>query len=302
MVLVLPDRDHGAPARGRLGQGHGQEPVLDSRGHPGRVHRRRQAQAADEDPAGALGVMIARLGLPALLPLDREQTVLQGDLDVLPLQARHLEGRHQAVPGLGDVEARDPVPQGRQLRALEPRDAIEQPIHLALQALDSRPRHQPAHHGDVLLGQNCNAGATGRPPSIRAVTARAVATAEATTPRCGDRAPGPLEAARSLAHNAAVHDPARRGQVTSWLVRHRVAFEFAVAAGFLVAIAIVAISARDLIEQYEAVRRGSKIEAELDSLRSVITDAETGQRGFLLTGDERYLARSPLTASGDPAE
>jgi PAS domain S-box-containing protein len=89
--------------------------------------------------------------------------------------------------------------------------------------------------------------------------------------------------------------------VTSWLVRHRVAFEFAVAAGFLVAIAIVAISARDLIEQYEAVRRASKIEAELDRLRSVIADAETGQRGFLLTGDERYLAPS-LTAADDSAE
>ena len=89
--------------------------------------------------------------------------------------------------------------------------------------------------------------------------------------------------------------------MTSWLVRHRVALEFAVAAGFLVAIAIVAISARDLIERYEAVRRASTIEADLDRLRSVITDAETGQRGFLLTGDERYLAPS-LTASGDSAE
>jgi PAS domain S-box-containing protein len=89
--------------------------------------------------------------------------------------------------------------------------------------------------------------------------------------------------------------------VTSWLVRHRVAFEFAVAAGFLVAIAIIAISARDLIEQHEVVRRASRIESELDRLRSVITDAETGQRGFLLTGDERYLAPS-LTAPGDSAE
>ncbi|HJV59099.1 MAG TPA: CHASE3 domain-containing protein, partial [Methylomirabilota bacterium] len=89
--------------------------------------------------------------------------------------------------------------------------------------------------------------------------------------------------------------------MTSWLVRHRVAFEFAVAAAILGAIGVVAVSARHLVEQYEAVRRASEIEAELDSLRSVVTDAEAGQRGFLLTGDERYLAPS-LTASIDSAE
>jgi PAS domain S-box-containing protein len=89
--------------------------------------------------------------------------------------------------------------------------------------------------------------------------------------------------------------------VTSWLVRHRVAFEFALAATILGAIAVVAISARHLVEQYEAVRRSSAIVAELDSIRSGVTDAESGQRGFLLSGDERYLAPS-LTASGDIIE
>ena len=89
--------------------------------------------------------------------------------------------------------------------------------------------------------------------------------------------------------------------MTNWLVRHRVAFEFSLAAVILVAIVTVAISARHLVEQYEAVRRSSEIVVELDSIRSGITDAETGQRGFLLTGDERYLAPS-LTASGDIIE
>ncbi len=55
--------------------------------------------------------------------------------------------------------------------------------------------------------------------------------------------------------------------MTSWLVRHRVAFEFAVAAAILGAIGVVAVSARHLVEQYEAVRHASEIEAELDSLR-----------------------------------
>jgi PAS domain S-box-containing protein len=89
--------------------------------------------------------------------------------------------------------------------------------------------------------------------------------------------------------------------VTNWLVRHRVAFEFAVAAAILGAIAVVAVSARHLVEQYEAIRRSSDIVAELDSIRSGVTDSETGQRGFLLTGDERYLAPS-LPASADTIE
>jgi hypothetical protein len=89
--------------------------------------------------------------------------------------------------------------------------------------------------------------------------------------------------------------------VTSWLVRHRVALEFAVAAAILGAIAVVAVSARHLVEQYEAIRRSGEIVVELESIRSGVTEAETGQRGFLLTGDERYLAPS-LTASADIIE
>ena len=89
--------------------------------------------------------------------------------------------------------------------------------------------------------------------------------------------------------------------MTSWLVRHRVALEFAVAAAILGAIAVVAVSARHLVEQYEAIRRSGEIVVELESIRSGVTEAETGQRGFLLTGDERYLAPS-LTASADIIE
>jgi PAS domain S-box-containing protein len=85
--------------------------------------------------------------------------------------------------------------------------------------------------------------------------------------------------------------------VTTWLVRHRVGFEFAAAAAILGAIAVVAVSARHLVEQYEAIRLSSAIVAEVESIRSGITDAETGQRGFLLTGDERYLAPSPAAAA-----
>ena len=37
----------------------------------------------------------------------------------------------------------------------------------------------------------------------------------------------------------------------------------------------------------EALRR--EVIAQLDQLLSTLTDAETGQRGFIITGDERYL-------------
>ena len=89
--------------------------------------------------------------------------------------------------------------------------------------------------------------------------------------------------------------------MTIWLVRHRVAFEFAAAAVILGAIAVVAISTRHLLVEYDAIRRSSEIVAELDSIRSGITDADNGQRGFLLTGDERYLGPSP-TGSADIIE
>ena len=41
------------------------------------------------------------------------------------------------------------------------------------------------------------------------------------------------------------------------------------------------------IHKREALRR--EVIAQLDQLTSTLTDAETGQRGFIITGDERYL-------------
>ncbi|MFT3692520.1 MAG: response regulator [Kofleriaceae bacterium] len=61
----------------------------------------------------------------------------------------------------------------------------------------------------------------------------------------------------------------------------------------LVAAAIIAgLSWRSLITRSaaaDAVHHTEQVEAELNAIVSSITDAETGQRGFLLTGAERYL-------------
>ena len=65
---------------------------------------------------------------------------------------------------------------------------------------------------------------------------------------------------------------------------------FAVA---IVAIAIIALSTYRALDSREAaaesVRHTLEVIQQLEALLSGLKDAETGQRGFLLTGDEKYL-------------
>ena len=82
-----------------------------------------------------------------------------------------------------------------------------------------------------------------------------------------------------------------------WLRRNRMGLAFSVIAGLLLAIALIAFSARRLLAEYEGVQHTTQILTELDAVLSAVTDAETGQRGFLITGDERYLAPY-LSATG----
>lgn len=82
----------------------------------------------------------------------------------------------------------------------------------------------------------------------------------------------------------------RLGGLINWLLRNRTGVAFAAAAGLILAIAVIAVGARDLAEQYQTVRQTGQVLGELDGVLSAVTDAETGQRGFLMTGDERYLA------------
>ncbi len=85
----------------------------------------------------------------------------------------------------------------------------------------------------------------------------------------------------------------------TWLHRNRTSVAFSVAAGLVLAIAVIALGARNLAEQYQTVRQTEQVLGELDGVLSAVIDAEAGQRGFLMTGDERYLA--PYLAAFDAA-
>ncbi|WP_216856331.1 response regulator [Acidisphaera sp. S103] len=58
---------------------------------------------------------------------------------------------------------------------------------------------------------------------------------------------------------------------------------------FLISGAVAYFNIRTLREDNEGIIRSHEIVATLDGLLSTVQDAETGQRGFLLTGDEHYL-------------
>ncbi|MBT1689674.1 response regulator [Dawidia soli] len=49
------------------------------------------------------------------------------------------------------------------------------------------------------------------------------------------------------------------------------------------------ISIQNLLTSTEAVNHTNQVIIELDGIRSAMVDAETGQRGYLLAGDERFL-------------
>src|SRR5690242_15199718 len=66
----------------------------------------------------------------------------------------------------------------------------------------------------------------------------------------------------------------------------------AIAVTFLVVGVFGVVSYRNtsgLVEISERVTRIHKTLQELESLLSILIDSETGQRGYILTGDERYL-------------
>src|SRR5690349_6340452 len=50
------------------------------------------------------------------------------------------------------------------------------------------------------------------------------------------------------------------------------------------------LSIRGLVNSTELVNHTYEVSKTLDNVMAVLKDAESGQRGFLLTGDEKYLA------------
>ena len=68
---------------------------------------------------------------------------------------------------------------------------------------------------------------------------------------------------------------------------------FAIAASVAIVIAVGALSYRSLVARAEAVRavgRANEIKHALSDLLSTLKDLETGQRGYVITGDVRHLA------------
>jgi CHASE3 domain sensor protein len=76
----------------------------------------------------------------------------------------------------------------------------------------------------------------------------------------------------------------------SWTFGKRIAFAFGVSIAILLVVGLVAFRSADmLIENDHMVTHTHAVLEDLAHLLSVANDAETGQRGFLLTGDEAYL-------------
>jgi methyl-accepting chemotaxis protein len=83
---------------------------------------------------------------------------------------------------------------------------------------------------------------------------------------------------------------------SSWTVGRRVITGFALAGLTLAVIAGVAyINITYLIKNDKAVEHSNRVRLDLTNLLSMLKDAETGQRGYVLTGKDSYLA--PHTAA-----
>src|ERR1700722_11854502 len=81
-----------------------------------------------------------------------------------------------------------------------------------------------------------------------------------------------------------------------WSVGTKIAAAFAMVLVILIAIgAISFMSTRKLVETSRMVGQSHDGLEKMQEILSLLKDAETGQRGFLLTGEERYL--EPYTAA-----
>src|SRR5215467_8516476 len=78
---------------------------------------------------------------------------------------------------------------------------------------------------------------------------------------------------------------------SSWTAGKKLLAGFGLSAFTLVAIAFIAyVNTGRLIDNDAWVKHTYQVRTELADLLSQMKDAETGQRGYLLTGDDNYLA------------
>ena len=88
----------------------------------------------------------------------------------------------------------------------------------------------------------------------------------------------------------------------NWTFGRKLAFGFAVSSTFLVVIGIAAYwSILVLISTAGSVTHTQKVLEHVTSLISLMKDAETGQRGYLLTGDPAYLEPFQSSVANMPA-
>ncbi|HEY0378911.1 MAG TPA: CHASE3 domain-containing protein [Pyrinomonadaceae bacterium] len=75
-----------------------------------------------------------------------------------------------------------------------------------------------------------------------------------------------------------------------WTVEKKIAVGFALVLAILLVVGFVSYrNTRKLIRDSNLVAHSHEVLEELDSTLSAVKDAETGQRGFIITGDEEYL-------------
>jgi diguanylate cyclase (GGDEF)-like protein/PAS domain S-box-containing protein len=75
-----------------------------------------------------------------------------------------------------------------------------------------------------------------------------------------------------------------------WTVEKKIAVGFALVLAILLVVGFVSYrNTRKLIRDGNLVAHSHEVLDELDSTLSAVKDAETGQRGFVITGDEEYL-------------
>jgi len=79
--------------------------------------------------------------------------------------------------------------------------------------------------------------------------------------------------------------------LSSWTIGRKITAGYALSLIVLLVIGTVAYRSVDaLIDASDSVHEANRIQGELAEVLSSMKDAETGQRGFVITGDESYLA------------
>ena len=75
-----------------------------------------------------------------------------------------------------------------------------------------------------------------------------------------------------------------------WSISAKISSGFALGLAILVVLGVLSYrNTTELIAAAESVKRTFQVLGKLESIISAITDAETGQRGYIITGEDAYL-------------